>query len=101
MPKISKKITIDPEDMVGVREIAERLQALGYYRVTRSHVTTWISRRDDVKDDGGKVIRAANEFPAPIKQLGMGGVYDWQHVLPWVRARYGDAPCGRRHDVIR
>ena len=89
MSKISKKITIEPDDLVGVREIADQLTELGYHG-SRSHITTWISRREDLYNDAGKVVRAANGFPLPIKQLGMGGVYDWGKVLPWVRARYGD-----------
>lgn len=60
-------------DLIGIAEIADRLTQRAGREVTRSNVTTWINRRETQK----------NGFPAPVRQLSMGGVYSWVQIAAW------------------
>jgi hypothetical protein len=60
--------TLSADDLVGVREIADRLS------VPRTTASMWIQRA------------ASNGFPAPVKRLAMGPVFDWPAVLAWHQA---------------
>lgn len=75
-PKRAKnsRTKVPASDLVGVREIADRLNV----RVT--NVTTWINRRE------------SNGFPEPVVQLAMGGVYDLVEVRAW---RTGKVEAGQ------
>ncbi len=77
-----KRAMVDPADLVGVKEMAERLG------VPRSQVTTWISRREPTVENG-RVTRQPNGFPEPVQQLGMGGVYLWSEVVAWHNVGHG------------
>lgn len=85
------EILIDPDMLVGIREMAEYLIAsgLGGYGDTddevdraRSLVTTLIARREETISDKG-VKRTANGFPLPIKHVKATGLYDWAEVEDW------------------
>jgi hypothetical protein len=78
---------IDYDDLCGVRELAERLQEAGY-PFERTHISTWISRRDSYVNDRGQPNYRPNNFPTPVRELGMGGLYKWSEVLEWVESRY-------------
>ena len=58
---------IDPKDIVGAHEIAERL-GLSFPNV----VHNWRSRHAD--------------FPKPIAELTAGVLWDWNDVKTWLRA---------------
>lgn len=58
--------TVDSSDLVGVAEIAERLD-----RNVRS-VHSWRSRYPD--------------FPEPVAELTMGLVWSWPEVARWARS---------------
>jgi predicted DNA-binding transcriptional regulator AlpA len=64
---------IDPKDIVGAHEIAERLN-LSFPNV----VHNWRSRHVD--------------FPKPIAELTAGVFWDWKEVKAWLKAtkRYSD-----------
>lgn len=64
--------TSEVADLVGVAEIAERL------RVPRTTVSMWAARR------------SANGFPAPVKPLAMGPVYDFGAVQRWHDRKAGE-----------
>ncbi|WP_394939041.1 hypothetical protein [uncultured Ilumatobacter sp.] len=58
---------VDPADLVGAHEIAERLD------VSRSQVVhVWRKRHPD--------------FPEPIATLRSALIWDWTHVETWARA---------------
>jgi hypothetical protein len=73
--------TVKADDLVGVAELATLLSEAAGVEITRSNITTWISRRDTQK----------NGFPAPVQQLAMGGVYSASAVLAWFKAGKGRA----------
>lgn len=90
------EIVIDPEMLVGIREMAERLIALGLSGYgesdeevdrARSAITTLISRREETISEKG-VKRSANGFPLPLTQLKATGLYDWAEVEEWLRNFY-------------
>jgi len=56
---------IDPDDIVGASEIADRLG------VSSSVVHDWQRRYDD--------------FPEPIRRLRMGHVWSWPDVAAWAQ----------------
>lgn len=60
--------TLSADDLVGVREIADRLG------VPRTTASMWILRA------------ASNGFPAPVKRLAMGPLFDWRDVESWHQA---------------
>jgi hypothetical protein len=62
---VAKKV--DPADLVGAHEIAERL-GLSFPNV----VHTWRRRHDD--------------FPTPVRQLEAGLIWDWNEVHQWLVA---------------
>ena len=68
-------------DLVGVAEVADRLSEHAGRHITRSNVTTWINRR----------LTQKNKFPAPVRQLSMGGVYSWVQVVEWWDSGQGRA----------
>ena len=77
--------------LAGIYEISEYLINEGHYDSlprARSTLTTWISRRHDVKDKRGKIISRGNGFPEPVVQLKSGGVYDLNVVIPWIAQHY-------------
>ncbi len=57
---------IDPDDIVGASEIADRLG------VSSSVVHDWQRRYDD--------------FPGPLRRLRMGLLWSWPEVLAWARS---------------
>ena len=59
---------VDPADLVGAHEIAERL-GLSFPNV----VHTWRKRHSD--------------FPQPVTELKAGLIWDWNEVQSWVRGR--------------
>lgn len=69
---------IDPDDIVGASEIADRLG------VSSSVVHDWQRRYE--------------EFPDPIRRLRMGLVWAWPQIEAWARetgrVSDGDAPRG-------
>jgi hypothetical protein len=73
--------TVVASDLAGVAELAELLSEAAGVEITRSNITTWISRRETQK----------NGFPAPVQQLAMGGVYSIEQVLSWFKAGKGRA----------
>lgn len=86
------RIVIDPEMLVGIREMTERLIALGLGGYgesddevdrARSAVTTLIFRREDTVSDKG-VKRSGNGFPLPLTALKATGIYDWAEVEEWL-----------------
>lgn len=92
------RILIDPDMLVGIREMAERLIAMGKGGYgesdeevdrARSAITTLISRRWDTVNEKG-VRRRANDFPPPIVQLKATGLYDWAEVEEWIDIFYGE-----------
>ena len=56
-----------PVDPVGIAEIAER------HGTSAGTVRSWRYRHKD--------------FPAPLAELGMGPVWDWNDVAPWLKSR--------------
>lgn len=58
---------VDPEDLVGAHEIAERLGL----RFPNS-VHTWRQRHAD--------------FPEPVAELRAGLIWDWNDVAAWLKA---------------
>lgn len=56
-------------DLVGVREIADRL------KVPRTTVSMWASRR------------TSSGFPLPVATPSMGPVYDFEEVRTWAANR--------------
>jgi predicted DNA-binding transcriptional regulator AlpA len=68
---VAKKV--DPADLVGAHEIAERL-GLSFPNV----VHTWRRRHHD--------------FPDPVRQLEAGLIWDWNEVRQWLVAT--GRPCG-------
>lgn len=87
------QVTINPTDLVGIREIAEKLIARGLYGEgqidnARSQVTTWISRREDKVGVSGRVMRKANGFPDPIVKLSATSVFLWPDVEKWLNDYY-------------
>lgn len=91
------EIVIDPDMLVGIREMAERLIALGVAGYgesdeevdrARSAITTLISRREDTISSMG-VRRSANGFPLPLTQLKATGLYDWAEVEAFLLNFYG------------
>ena len=58
-----------PVDVVGVAEIAKR------HGTTAGTVRSWRYRHED--------------FPKPLAELGMGPVWDWNDVAPWLKSRGG------------
>jgi len=56
-------------DLVGAREIADRL------KVPRTTVSMWASRR------------ATSGFPLPVAELAMGPVFDFEEVAAWAASR--------------
>lgn len=59
-------ILIEPDDIVGASEIADRLG------VSSSVVHDWQRRYDD--------------FPDPLRRLRMGLLWSWPEVLAWARS---------------
>lgn len=60
-------LTIDPNDIVGAHEIAQR-QNLSFSNV----VHTWRSRHED--------------FPKPIAEVKAGVLWDWNDIEAWLKA---------------
>lgn len=57
---------VDPGDLVGAREIADRLGIAG-----NSVVYDWMRRYDD--------------FPRPVARLSAGNIWLWSEVAAWAR----------------
>lgn len=67
---------MDLDRLAGVTEIAVAIN------VDRRRVSRWIERRD------------ANNFPRPVRSLGMGDLYDLDQVITWY-----DSWCATRRQT--
>ena len=54
-------------DLVGIAEMAQR------HGTSAGTIRSWRYRHDD--------------FPKPLAELGMGPVWDWRDVEPWLKSR--------------
>lgn len=80
---------VNINDLVGIREIAEKLIDRGLYGEgeidkARSQVTTWTSRRGDKIGVSGRVLSKGNDFPEPILKLAATSIFSWPEVEEWL-----------------